>query len=262
MCSKGHLQIRSVDIADTRAVVAALDGADVVWIETPTNPTLDVADVAAICAAAAARGVRVVVDSTFATPICAQPLGDGATIVIHSGTKFIGGHSDLLIGLAVTTDDAIYDRLHQTRLVNGSTPGALEAFLALRGVRTLPLRMERAQANAVELVARLRAHEAVANVRYPGFGAMVAFELKGGASAADAACRAVRVDRASHKSWRGRDDDGAPTEVRGRCTRAAGLDPSQRRHRAHRRHLGRSFGRTRYLVHGRQYELVPPRPAR
>ena len=190
---QGHVQTRSVDIADTAAVVAALDGADVVWIETPTNPTLDVADVAAICAAATGRGVRVVVDSTFATPMCAQPLGDGATIVIHSGTKFIGGHSDLLIGLAVTTDDAIYDRLHQTRLVNGSTPGALEAFLALRGVRTLPLRMERAQANAIELVTRLRAHEAISNVRYPGFGAMVAFELAAGADAADAACRAVRL---------------------------------------------------------------------
>ena len=188
-----HMQIRPVDIADTAAVVAALDGADVVWIETPTNPTLDVADVATICAAAAARRVRVVVDSTFATPICAQPLSDGATIVIHSGTKFIGGHSDLLIGLAVTTDDAMYERLHQTRLVNGSTPGALEAFLALRGVRTLPLRMERAQANAIDLVARLRAHKAVSKVRYPGFGAMVAFELTRGADAADAACRAVKL---------------------------------------------------------------------
>ncbi len=190
---QGHLRTRAVDIADTDAVVAALDGADVVWIETPTNPTLDVADVPRICAAATAQGVRVVVDSTFATPIYAQPLSDGATIVIHSGTKFIGGHSDLLIGLAVTTDDAMYDRLHQARLVNGSTPGALEAFLALRGVRTLPLRMERAQANAMKLVTRLRAHEAVATVRYPGFGAMVAFELKGGAAAADAACRAVKL---------------------------------------------------------------------
>lgn len=191
--AQGHVEIRAVNIADTAAVIAALDGADVVWIETPTNPTLEVADVAAICAAAASREVRVVVDSTFATPICAQPLADGATIVIHSGTKFIGGHSDLLIGLAIASDDAVYDRLHHTRLVNGSTPGALEAFLALRGLRTLALRMERAQANAVELVARLRTHAAVSKVRYPGFGAMVAFELVGGASAADAACRAVQL---------------------------------------------------------------------
>lgn len=190
---QGHLQVRFVDIADTAAVVAAIAGADVVWVETPTNPTLDVADIPAICAAAAAAGAKVVVDSTFATPVCARPLADGATIVIHSGTKFIGGHSDLLIGLAVAADDATYERLRQTRLVNGSTPGALEAFLALRGVRTLPLRMERMQANAVEVVARLRTHSAVADVRYPGFGAMVAFVLAGGADAADAACRAVRL---------------------------------------------------------------------
>ena len=190
---QGHLQVRFVDIADTAAVVAAIAGADVVWVETPTNPTLDVADIPAICAAAAAAGAKVVVDSTFATPVCARPLADGATIVIHSGTKFIGGHSDLLIGLAVAADDATYERLRQTRLVNGSTPGALEAFLALRGVRTLPLRMERMQANAVEVVARLRTHSAVADVRYPGFGAMVAFVLAGGAEAADAACRAVRL---------------------------------------------------------------------
>lgn len=190
---QGHLQVRFVDIADTAAVVAAIAGADVVWVETPTNPTLDVADIPTICAAAAAAGAKVVVDSTFATPVCARPLADGATIVIHSGTKFIGGHSDLLIGLAVAADDATYERLRQTRLVNGSTPGALEAFLALRGVRTLPLRMERMQANAVEVVARLRTHTAVADVRYPGFGAMVAFVLAGGAEAADAACRAVRL---------------------------------------------------------------------
>lgn len=190
---QGHLQIRPVNIADTAAVIDALDGADVVWVETPTNPTLEVADVSAICAAAKMRDARVVVDSTFATPVCAKPLNDGATIVIHSGTKFIGGHSDLLIGLAITTDGALHERLHHTRLVNGSTPGALEAFLALRGVRTLPLRMERAQSNAAELVARLRDHDAVTRVRYPGFGAMVAFELRGGAAAADAACRKVQL---------------------------------------------------------------------
>ncbi len=190
---QARIEVRMVDIADTAAVLAAIPGADVVWVETPTNPTLDVADVPAICAAAAAAGARVVVDNTFATPICAQPLHDGATIVLHSGTKFIGGHSDLLLGLAVAADDATYERLHHTRLVNGSTPGALEAFLALRGVRTLPLRMERAQANAREIVDRLRAHPAVAEVRYPGFGAMVSFILHGGAGAADAACRRVRL---------------------------------------------------------------------
>ena len=187
------VQVRFVDISDTAAVVAATEGADVVWVETPTNPTLDVADLDAICAAAAEAGAKVVVDSTFATPMCAQPLRHGATVVMHSGTKFIGGHSDLLMGLTVTTDAAVHERLHNARLVNGCTPGALESFLALRGLRTLPVRMERAQQNAAVLVERLRAHPAVAEVRWPGSGAMVSFVLGGGAAAADAACAAVEL---------------------------------------------------------------------
>ncbi len=193
LASRGALEVRGVDIADTAEVVAALDGADAVWVETPTNPELHVADVAAIAAAATQRGAVVVVDSTFATPVCAQPLADGATVVMHSGTKFIGGHSDLMIGLAVTGDEEVHERLRHARLVHGATPGALEAFLALRGVRTLPLRMERAQANAAELAARLRAHPAVTDVRYPGWGAMVSFVLAGGADAADEACRRVEL---------------------------------------------------------------------
>jgi cystathionine gamma-synthase len=188
-----RLQVRFVDIADTAAVAEAADGADVVWIESPTNPTLDVADLPAIVRGAHDAGARVVVDSTFATPICVRPLDHGADVVMHSGTKFIGGHSDLLIGLAVTADDVLHDRLRHARLVNGATPGALEAFLALRGLRTLPLRMERAQASASALVERLRAHPAVADVRYPGWGAMVSFVVAGGAPGADAVCRNVRL---------------------------------------------------------------------
>jgi len=187
------LEVRSVDISDTAAVAAATIGADVVWVETPTNPTLDVADLDAICAAAAAAGAKVVVDSTFATPMCAQPLRHGATVVMHSGTKFIGGHSDLLMGLTVTNDPAVQERLHNARMVNGCTPGALESFLALRGLRTLPLRMERAQANAADLVAKLGAHPAVAEVRWPGSGAMVSFVMLGGAASADAVCAAVQL---------------------------------------------------------------------
>lgn len=193
LVQQSRIEVRFVDISHTAAVVAAADGADVVWVETPTNPTLDVADLDAICAATAAAGGKVVVDSTFATPVCAQPLRHGAAVVVHSGTKFIGGHSDLLMGLTVTTDPVVHDRLHHARLVNGCTPGALEAFLALRGLRTLPLRMERAQQNAEALVERLRAHPAVAEVRWPGSGAMVSFVLHGGAAAADAACAAVRL---------------------------------------------------------------------
>ena len=193
LVEQAGLQVRFVDVADTDAVIAAMDGADVAWIETPTNPTLDVADLEAIGRAANEGGVQVVVDNTFATPVCARPLEFGATVVIHSGTKFIGGHSDLMIGLAVTSDDLVHDRLRHTRLVTGGTPGALEAFLALRGLRTLPLRMERMQASAAVLVDRLRAHPEVVDVRYPGFSAMVAFTVLGGADAADAVCRRVQL---------------------------------------------------------------------
>lgn len=190
---QGHLQVRPVDIAATDEVVAALDGADMLWIETPTNPTLDVADLPALVAAARTRGVRTVVDSTFATPLLQRPLEHGADVVMHSATKFIGGHSDLMLGVCVTADDAVYDRLFLARTYQGATPGALEAFLALRGLRTMPIRLEASQANAAVLVERLRAHPAVAEVRYPGTGAMVSFVMAGGAPAADAVCAGVRL---------------------------------------------------------------------
>lgn len=197
LVEQARMQVRFVDITDTAAVVEASDGADVVWVETPTNPTLDVADLATIVAGARRTGARVVVDSTFATPVCAQPLQDGADLVMHSGTKFIGGHSDLMIGLVVAADEVLHDRIRHARLVNGATPGALEAFLALRGVRTLPLRMERAEGNARVLVEKLRAHAAVAEVRYPGNGAMVSFVVSDvdgpDGAAADAVCRRVRL---------------------------------------------------------------------
>ncbi len=191
--AQGHLELRPVDIADTAEVVAAADGADTVWIETPTNPTLDVADLPGIIAGATAAGARTVVDSTFATPLLQRPLEHGATVVMHSATKFIGGHSDLMLGACITGDDATYDRLWKARTFQGATPGALEAFLALRGLRTMPLRLEAMQRNAIELVTRLRALPAVAEVRYPGTGAMVSFVMAGGAPAADAVCAGVRL---------------------------------------------------------------------
>ena len=191
--AQGSITVRRVDITDTAAVVTAAEGADVVWVETPTNPTLDVADLTTISAGIAGSGARIVVDSTFATPLRQRPLADGAAIVIHSGTKFIGGHSDLMIGLCITDDDDTFERLVQARTYQGATPGALEAFLALRGLRTLPIRLEAAERNAVEMVDRLRRHRAVEEVRYPGTGAMVSFVCAGGAAAADAVCDAVRI---------------------------------------------------------------------
>jgi cystathionine gamma-synthase len=191
--AQGHIELRPVDITDTAQIESEAVGADVVWAETPTNPTLDVADLPAIAAACRATGDRMVVDSTFASPLLQRPLEHGAAITLHSGTKFIGGHSDLLIGLCVTGDDEIHERLVQARTFQGATPGALEAFLALRGLRTLPIRLAAMQHNAVTLVDRLRAHPAVAEVRYPGQGAIVSFIVRGGADAADALCGGIEV---------------------------------------------------------------------
>ena len=191
--AQGHMELRPVDITDTNAIGAAAVGADLIWVETPANPTLDEADLPAIARIAGDLGIRFVVDSTFATPIRQRPLVDGAAIVLHSGTKFIGGHSDLLIGLCVTTDEYVHDRLILARTYQGATPGALESFLALRGLRTLPIRMAEMERNAATLVERLRNHPGVTEVRYPGRGAMMAIIVRGGAAPADAVCAGVRV---------------------------------------------------------------------
>jgi cystathionine gamma-synthase len=181
--ARGRVRARFVDIADTDAVVAACADAALVWIESPTNPAMEVADIAAIAAAAHEEGARVVVDNTFATPVLQQPLDLGADLVVHSVTKYLAGHSDLLMGALVTRDDELHDVLKGRRDLLGAIPGAFEAWLALRGLRTLVLRVERAQANAVELAQRLGEHPGVVEVRYPGFGAMVAVVLADAAAA-------------------------------------------------------------------------------
>lgn len=135
-----------------------------------------------------------VVDNTFATPLLQRPLQLGADVVVHSATKLIGGHSDLLLGVAVTADASELELLREARGRNGATPGMLECFLALRGARTLPLRLRHAQTSAQELARRLNRHAAVTRVRYPGFGTIVSFELTD-AAAADRACRATRIIR-------------------------------------------------------------------
>jgi cystathionine gamma-synthase len=168
--------------------------ADMLWIESPSNPLLEVADLAGVCAASRREGTRVVVDNTFATPLLQRPLELGADIVVHSATKLIGGHSDLLLGAAVTADPGELALLREARGRNGATPGMLECFLALRGARTLALRLRQAQSSAQQLAARLDGNAAVVRVRYPGFGTIVSFELKD-ASAADQVCRAARIIR-------------------------------------------------------------------
>lgn len=187
----GRMEVRPVEVTDTDAVLAASEGADLVWLESPTNPTLDEADLPHLCAELRRRGLPTVVDSTFATPLGQRPLELGATVVLHSATKFIGGHSDLLLGVLVTADDEVHEKIFSARTFAGATPGALESFLALRGLRTLPLRYEAASRNAAELAERLRAHPAVADVRR--VGPMMAVVMAGGAPAADAVCEHVRL---------------------------------------------------------------------
>ena len=183
--SRGRLTAEMVDVTDTDAVVAACDGAALVWLESPTNPALEVADIPTITRAAHDAGAYVVVDNTFATPMLQRPLDLGADLVLHSATKFLDGHSDVLLGALVTRDDELHGVLKNRRDLVCAVPGTLEAWLALRGLRTLHLRVERAQANAQELVRRLGEHPALSEVRYPGFGAIVAIVLAEGAMAAD-----------------------------------------------------------------------------
>ncbi|MGW2095865.1 trans-sulfuration enzyme family protein [Promicromonospora sukumoe] len=159
--------LRYVDIADTDAVVAALDGADLFLAESPTNPMLEVADLPAVLGAARAAGVRSVVDNTFATPLGQNPLEQGADIVLHSVTKYLAGHSDVVLGAVVTRDAALAATLREHRTLHGSIAGPFEVWLALRGLRTLALRFERAQATAAELARRLAEHPDVAEVRHP-----------------------------------------------------------------------------------------------
>jgi cystathionine gamma-synthase len=168
-------------------------GAALVWMESPTNPMLDVVDLPAVIGLAKGAGALVVVDNTFATPMGQNPISFGADLVMHSGTKLIGGHSDLMLGLVVAATADLQRQLIVRRHNAGAVPGALEAYLALRGLRTLPARYERAQATARELVARLSAHPSVGRVRYPGKGNMVSFETTGSGEDAERVCASLRL---------------------------------------------------------------------
>jgi cystathionine gamma-synthase len=204
----GRWSVELVDVADTAAVTAAAGRADLVWLESPTNPLLQVADLAAVCAAAKEAGAQVAVDNTFATPLLQRPLDLGADIVMHSATKFLGGHSDLLLGITVAADPAVAADLRRSRTLAGATPGALEVYLALRGIRTLAVRLDWAQRSAQELAQRLSEHPAVTRVGYPGladhpghqiaalqmrgFGAVLAFDVADAATA-DRVCDRLRI---------------------------------------------------------------------
>jgi cystathionine gamma-synthase len=176
LAKDGRLSIRTVDVVRTGDVLAALKGTDLLWLESPTNPTLGIADLPTILEAARDAGVVSVVDNTFATPLLQQPLNLGATVVVHSATKFIGGHSDLLLGAVIVADPARRDELVAWRTMEGSIPGVMETYLALRGLRTLPVRFAKQQRTAALLAERLSAHPNVVCVRYPGLASDPGYE--------------------------------------------------------------------------------------
>jgi cystathionine gamma-synthase len=171
-----------------------------VWFETPSNPHLKVVDIAATVATVARRAAEggrrplVVVDNTFASPALQRPLTLGADIVFHSATKYLAGHSDTILGVVATSDDAIAERLRFLQNAMGAVPGPLDCFLVLRGLRTLHLRMERHGANAAAVARFLEGRSDVSPVHYPGFGGMVSFvPLAGGANGRSAAERAIAI---------------------------------------------------------------------
>ena len=210
MQERGRLHLRMVPPDDTAGILAAARGAAMVWVESIANPLMVVADIPTIAAGTREGGGISVVDSTFATALRQRPLDLGADIVLHSVTKVIGGHSDLLLGAAVCRDDDHAAFLVAHRHDHGAIPGGLEAFLALRGLRTLAVRLDRAEASATELARRLAVHPHVTTVHYPrlpgdsqhelatrvlpkGSGSMLSFEVAGTVEQTDAMLARLRL---------------------------------------------------------------------
>ena len=201
----------SVPMSDPVAVRAALSEgpAALIWVETPTNPLLSIADIAALAAIAHDAGALLVVDNTFASPYLQQPLALGADVVVHSSTKYLGGHSDIVGGAVVVTDPALAENLAFLQNATGAVAGPFDAWLTLRGIKTLGVRMDRHSANAQRVAEMLASHPAVARVYYPGLpahpghetavkqmrggGGMVSFTARGGADEAVAICGRTRL---------------------------------------------------------------------
>jgi cystathionine gamma-synthase len=204
------IDVAVVDLTDLEATRAALaEPAALVVVETPTNPALRIVDLRAVADLAHAAGARLVVDNTFATPYLQQPLVLGADVVVHSSTKYLGGHSDVVGGVVVVDDDELAARLAFTQNAVGAVPAPFDCYLVLRGIKTLHVRMDRHSANAAAVARHLVEHPAVTAVAWPGlvdhpghevalaqmtgFGGMVSFTVRGGADAALAVCAATRL---------------------------------------------------------------------
>ncbi len=212
-CAQWGLRLDRFDAADPAALGRAVRPGEtkLVWIETPANPTWEVTDIAAAAATAHAAGARLAVDSTSATPVLTRPIEHGADYVMHSATKYLNGHSDVVAGaLVAARTDAHWQQLQAVRSGHGAVLGPFEAWLLLRGMRTLFVRVERASRNALFVAERLREHPGVAQVLYPGlpehpghqvaarqmhggFGGMLSLRLRGGRTAALETAARVRV---------------------------------------------------------------------
>ena len=205
-----EMDFTAVDLSDLAAVEAAWKPETaMVWVESPTNPLLSIVDIAAVSTFARERGAVTVVDNTFATPWLQRPLELGADVVVHSATKYLGGHSDVVGGFVACNDEALAGSIAFVQNAAGAVPGPFDCFLVLRGVKTLGVRMTRHCENARAVVELLRAHPAVTAIRYPGlpehpghevaarqmrdFGAMVSFVVAGGEEAAMALVAGTRV---------------------------------------------------------------------
>ena len=190
---QGRLEVRFVDISNTPDVFEALMGAAFLWIESPTNPTLEVAELALIIGEAKKRNLGVAVDNTFATALTQKPLALGADISMNSVTKYLSGHSDVLLGSLSMRDPALHARLLEARSLLGGIPGPFECWIALRGIRTFPLRFRAAEKSAQDLATRLSAHPTIERARYPGFGAIVSFDVAADAAHTEKVCESSEL---------------------------------------------------------------------
>ncbi|MGX2994956.1 cystathionine gamma-synthase [Streptomyces sp. JNUCC 64] len=210
VAARWGVEFSVANTSDPEAVRAALtDRTRAIWVETPSNPLLGISDIPALAQLARDAGTRLVVDNTFATPYLQQPLGLGADVVVHSLTKYMGGHSDVVGGALVTGDAALAEELAYHQNAMGAVAGPFDSWLVLRGIKTLPVRMDRHSENAARVVDALTRHPRVTKVLYPGlpehpghevaakqmrrFGGMVSFQVAGGEEAAVAVCDRARL---------------------------------------------------------------------
>ncbi|SDK40178.1 cystathionine gamma-synthase [Streptomyces indicus] len=208
--SRWGVEFSVADTSDPAAVRAALtDRTKVIWVETPSNPLLGITDIAALADIARTAGVKLVVDNTFASPYLQQPLALGADVVVHSTTKYMGGHSDVVGGALVTGDAALGEELAYHQNAMGAVAGPFDAWLVLRGIKTLAVRMDRHSENATRIAEMLTRHPRVTQVLYPGlpehpgheiaakqmraFGGMISFRVEGGEQAAVDVCNKAKL---------------------------------------------------------------------